>query len=272
MKFSFCNEMFEGWKWEEICRIAREEGYAGIEVAPYTFNYDVRDLGSSERSAIYRTAKDYGLDIVGTHWLLVRPGGMNLFSEDPKVSRFTADYLLHQVDFCADIGGKVLTFGSPNQRNVPEGMDREEAEELFVEVLRRVGDRAVERGVKFCVEPLPPSMTNLMETVKEAVRIAAKADHPGISFMLDVKSVCAETKDVAGVIMKYSGMFDHFHANDSNMKGPGFGDVDFVPIMQALEDSGYKGFVSLEAFDFDPDPLTIVRKSLAYMKACEKRQ
>ncbi|HPM63842.1 MAG TPA: TIM barrel protein, partial [Bacillota bacterium] len=78
--------------------------------------------------------------------------------------------------------------------------------------------------------------------------------------------------DVAGVIMKYSGMFDHFHANDSNMKGPGFGDVDFVPIMQALEDSGYKGFVSLEAFDFDPDPLTIVRKSLAYMKACEKRQ
>jgi len=270
VKFSFCNEMFDGWKWEDICRIARDEGYGGIEVAPYTFNYDIRDLGPSERSAIARTAKDYGLEIVGTHWLLVRPGGMNLFSDDPKVRRFTADYLLHQVDFCADIGGGVLTFGSPNQRNIPEGMDREEAEGLFVDVLKRIGDRAVERNVKFCVEPLPSSMTNLMETVREAVRIAAKADHPGIGFMLDVKSVCAETDDVAGIIMKYSGMFDHFHANDSNLKGPGFGDVDFVPIMRALGEYGYRGYVSLEAFDFEPDPLTIARKSLAYMRTCAK--
>ena len=36
MRYSICNELFEGWSWERICDFVRELGYTGLEVAPFT--------------------------------------------------------------------------------------------------------------------------------------------------------------------------------------------------------------------------------------------
>ncbi|MHC4436598.1 MAG: hypothetical protein ACYS3S_04505 [Planctomycetota bacterium] len=38
MKFSLCNEMFEGRSMAEVCLTARKLGYHGIEIAPFTLS------------------------------------------------------------------------------------------------------------------------------------------------------------------------------------------------------------------------------------------
>jgi sugar phosphate isomerase/epimerase len=47
------------------------------------------------------------------------------------------------------------------------------------------------------------------------------------------------------------------------------GEVDFTPIFAALKETGYAGWVSVEPFDYSPDPLTVARECIAYMKRIE---
>jgi sugar phosphate isomerase/epimerase len=88
---------------------------------------------------------------------------------------------------------------------------------------------------------------------------------------LDVKAMSSEATPVTDIIRRYIRRTGHFHANDPNRRGPGFGDVDFVPIFKALKDSGYDRWVSVEVFDYTPDPETIASRSVEYMRSCEGR-
>jgi sugar phosphate isomerase/epimerase len=60
----------------------------------------------------------------------------------------------------------------------------------------------------------------------------------------------------------------YFHMNDPNLQGPGFGNLDFMPIMDALLEVGYEGWASVEPFDYTPGVEVLAEKSFTYMKDC----
>ena len=81
-----------------------------------------------------------------------------------------------------------------------------------------------------------------------------------------------DSGSIARLIHQYSSRCGHFHANDPNRRGPGYGPMDFRPILAALGESRYAGWVSVEVFDYNPDPETIAQRSLQYMKQCFRPQ
>src|SRR5438067_1390575 len=134
----------------------------------------------------------------------------------------------------------------------------------------RVCGRVAELGYTGLeVAPLTPAETDFMNTAAEGVALIRRLGHPFVRLHLDVKAMSAEAEPTPDVIRANAGFLHHFHANDPNRRGPGFGSTDFRPIFRALRDVNYPGWVSVEVFDYTPDPDTIARESIRYMRECE---
>ncbi|MGC8785572.1 MAG: sugar phosphate isomerase/epimerase family protein [Armatimonadota bacterium] len=266
MLFSICNELFQGWELRRVMEYCKGLGYHAIEIAPFTLADSVEKITAEERADIRRMASDTGIQIAGLHWLLVKPEGLHLTIDDAEVRRRTAEYLVALAHFCADIGGKVLVLGSPRQRSVLPGSTYEQAWERALETLRPAVKAAEEHGVTWCIEPLSPAETNFLNRAEDAIRFVQALDSPAARIILDVKAMSSEGKPIPQIIRESTGWFAHFHANDPNLKGPGMGEVDFVPILRALQEVGYSDYVSVEVFDYSDGAEYIAEVSLRNLK------
>jgi sugar phosphate isomerase/epimerase len=269
MRYAICNETFEGWDHARVCSRVAELGYTGLEVAPFTLVPLITDVSAARRAELRKQAEANGVQIIGLHWLLAKTTGFHLTSTDPAVRKRTGQYLADLATAAADLGGNILVLGSPVQRKIPDGHTRQQAEDFAVEVLTHCLPTLERTGVLLCLEPLTPAETDFMNTAAEAVGIIRRLGHPNVKLHLDVKAMSAESAPTPDVIRANVEHTAHFHANDPNRRGPGFGDTDFRPIFAALKETGYSGWVSVEVFDYSPDPDTIARESIRYMRECE---
>ncbi len=266
IQFGICNEIFKDWKMEDAMAYAKKAGYDAIEIAPFTIAPYVAQIPAAERQRIRETAARVGIAISGIHWVLVQAEGMYVTHPDKAVRDKTAQYFCDLVDFCGDLGGARIIVGSPKQRNLMDGVSYEQAWDWARGVFADAVKRAEDKGIVICFEPLAPSETNFVNTAAEGIRFAKQFNSPGMSIILDVKAMSSESKPVPQIIRESKGNFAYFHANDVNLKGPGFGDVDFVPIAAALKEVGYDGYVSVEVFKFEEGAEVIATKSIEYLK------
>ena len=165
------------------------------------------------------------------------------------------------------LGGHIMVLGSPQQRNLLPGVTRQQAADFAVEVFEQVVDEFARQDVILCVEPLTKKETDFINTCDEAMEIISRVSHPSIMLHQDVKAMLgAETESIPSLIHRHKNFSKHFHVNDSNLLGPGMGETDFHPILQALIESHYSGWVSVEVFDYTPGAQHIAVVSLQYMK------
>jgi sugar phosphate isomerase/epimerase len=269
MQYAICNETFEGWDHGRVCRYVAGLGYGGLEIAPFTLAPRITDVSAERRRELRRQAEESDLRIIGLHWLLAKTEGLHLTSPDPATRQATATYLVELARCCRDLGGDLMVFGSPAQRRVPAGHTREQAADFAVDTFLRAAPGIADCGVRLLLEPLSPPEADFLNTAAEGEAVLDRLAHPSFALHLDVKAMSTEDAPTPDVIRAHSRRMVHFHANDPNRRGPGFGKTDFVPIFRALRDVGYQGWVSVEVFDYSPDPETIARESLRYMRKCE---
>lgn len=269
MKYAICNETFEGWDHARVCARVAELGYTGLEVAPFTLAPLITDVSAARRAELRRQAEAAGVRIIGLHWLLAKTTGFHLTSPDPAVRKPTGEYLAALTRATADLGGDLMVLGSPFQRNLEDGVSAAVGDDRAADTLSHCLKTLEECGVTLCLEPLTPAETNYMTTAAAGSALCRRMSHPFIKLHLDVKAMSSEAAPVPDVIRANREYLHHFHANDPNKRGPGFGDVKFPPIFRALADVGYAGWVSVEVFDYTPDPDTIARESIRYMRECE---
>ncbi len=266
MKLAICNEMFENWKIEDVFDCAAQLGYQGVEIAPFTLADDIRDISTNQRNQIKQDAANSQIEIVGLHWLLVSPKGLYVNHPQAEIREQTLDYFLALIDLCADLEGQMMIIGSPQQRSIQEGWDAAQTWDYARETFTHSAAYAQDKGVVLCMEPLSDNQTNFINTPAQAVEMIRQVDFPNFQLILDVCSTANQGLDMPSEIRQFSDHLAHFHTNDNNLYLPGSGDVDYSPIISALTETSYDGYLSTEVFNFEPDPVTIASQSINFLR------
>ena len=115
MKFALCNETYGGWDFKATCDHIAKSGYDGIEIAPFTLKEDPREITEKEAEEIGKEAASSGLEVVGLHWLLVKPSWLHLTTDDQLLRKDTINFGKHLVRICASMGGNVMVWEALNK-------------------------------------------------------------------------------------------------------------------------------------------------------------
>jgi sugar phosphate isomerase/epimerase len=258
--------------WPEQCQIVADVGYKGIEIAAFTLVKEgVQEIDAAGRKEMASIMANAGIECVGLHWLLTPPPkGLHFTTPDAGVRQKTVAYFDELIDFCGDLGGPYMIFGSPKQRST-RGISIAKAKEYFAESLAKVADHAQKRGVKILIEPLGKGATDVVNTLAEALEVAEKVNHPAIQIMFDFHNTPDETEPFDALLQKYYKHIHHVHVQEKDGKHLGTGSAvnDYVKAFQTLKDLGYDKWISLEVFDFSPGGKKIAAESMRVLKQIE---
>lgn len=269
MEIALCNEVLRPLPLKQQCELAARLGYDSLELAPFTLATEPHRLGSAERRSLRQLITDAGLGVVGLHWLLVSPPGLSITTADPDILARTREVLHGMVLLCADLGGRVLVHGSPAQRQIRAGDDPAEARKRAAEAIALACEQAADAGLIYCLEALPPTSTNFVNTLAEATELIHTIANPALRTMLDTcAAASAESEPVPDLIERWvpTGLIDHVQLNDRSGRGPGQGSDDFAPVLRALARTGYAHAVSIEPFLYEPDGPTCAARSIGYVR------
>jgi D-psicose/D-tagatose/L-ribulose 3-epimerase len=264
VKLSLCNEVVRELPFERQCTLAAGLGYVGLEVAPFTFGDDAWRMPAAKRAQIRRACNDAGIAVSGLHWLLAAPAGLSITTSDRNVWQRSVDVLRALVDLCAELGGDYLVHGSPAQRRVASPDDARRAEEAWA-IAAAAAQKA---GVIYCLEPLARPDCNLINTLAEAADVVRRIDEPAFKTMIDTLAASVmESEPVADAIRRWrpTGLIAHIQFNDRNKRGPGQGADRFGPVIEALRQTGYDGWVAMEPFIYEPDGPSCAARMIGYV-------
>jgi sugar phosphate isomerase/epimerase len=269
MRIALCNEVIAPMPFPRQCEYAAKLGYDGLEIAPYTLSEEPQRLGSAQLAAARAAAKDAGIVVTGLHWLLVKPAGLSIATRDDAVRKRTLEVMFTLVDQCAELGGRYLVHGSPQQRRVDAGDTRAAALARAQECFAAVAERAEKAGVIYCIEPLSAEQTPLINTLEEAARMVQAIGSRAVRTMLDCSAAGRmETAPLPALVDRWlpNGMLAHVQLNDRNRRGPGQGEQRFAPLLAALTRHGYAGDIAVEPFDYVPDGPGAAARAIGYVR------
>jgi hypothetical protein len=114
---------------------------------------------------------------------------------------------------------------------------------------------------------LAPQLCNVVTTLEEAVAIIRAVGSPAVQTIFDTHNTAAEARPLPALLREYFPWIRHVHLNEMDGRRPGADNFPFALVMRTLRELGYRGWLSVEVFDFKPDGETAARQAVEYLRS-----
>jgi sugar phosphate isomerase/epimerase len=259
---------------EAACRIAAL-GYQGLELladVPHAWPAGLLDV---QKRGILQAMERTGLSFSNINAFMMnaindyrQPYWYPSFIEpEHHYRRVRIDHTRRALSLCAELGAPHITTepGGP----LAPGQSRQEAIDLFVEVLEPLAEHAHKLGVLLLIEPEPGL---LLETTDQYLEVAERLDAPSIGLNFDVGHAYCVGEDLPRAIAKLAPHIRHYHVEDIAASRvhhhlvPGTGAIDFAEVVGAIQRTGYDGWLTVELYPFLDDPDAAARGALEILR------
>jgi sugar phosphate isomerase/epimerase len=235
---------------ESIKRVARF-GYDAIEL--------VGEPDKHDGHAIRRQCADANIKVSSICSIFT--GEERDLTNKSAVNRGKAiDYTKRVADLAAASGAAVVIVApSPVGKMAPESQPEQEWA-WAVEGIQAVAEHAAKQDVKLCIEAWNRYETHFINRIPQALELMRAVNRPNVGVMGDTFHMNIDDPNIADAIRDAGPALIHIHFADSNRAAPGQGHTDFVPIMQALKDINYQGYITFELLPASSDPFGTLRR------------
>lgn len=251
MKAAVSNIAWPAELTEDVYRLLPQYGFTGVEFAPgllFTGSDDPFCPTNAEVDAVSKTLSAYQLELVSMQSLLFGCEGAFLFGNKEELDRFRGQ-MRRAIELASRLSVGNIVFGSPKNRFIPDGLDREAAFRQAADEFMQLGDVALKNGVQIAMEPNPVQYgANFLVSMKESGDFVAELSHPAITlnFDLGALALCGETDKMETYFDMYTTHISHVHVSEPHL-APAPATRDIADrISELVIEHDYPGWISIE--------------------------
>jgi D-psicose/D-tagatose/L-ribulose 3-epimerase len=248
-------------------------GFDSVEIPVF----NTTDLAPYER--LGKRLKALGLRATA---VTVMTPDTNPISPDPLIRESAVKHLDRVMECGQAFGCEILCGPVHSAIGVFSGVGPTDDEfKAGVDTLRKVGEKAQARGIRVAVEYLNRFEIYFLTTAAQAKRFVNTVNHPYVRMMYDSFHANIEEKNQAAAILSCKDETIHVHVSENDRGVPGTGGVNWGSFWSGIGQSGYDGYLTIEAFgralpalaaatrvwrDLFPDPIGLCRDGIAFVK------
>ncbi|MDI6733543.1 MAG: sugar phosphate isomerase/epimerase [Planctomycetota bacterium] len=271
MKFAYSTNAFKRYTLEDALRLIKEIGFDGVEIMadhPHLYPPDCT-LKKVERLNHHLTTLGLKVSNLNTFTLTGYPGGNmhhpSWIEKDTRLRQVRYEHTRNCLRLAAQLG-------CPNISTQPGGkvedFSPEESIKLFISGLQEMLPLALQLGVKILIEPEPEL---LLENSGQFAEFIKQVDSSLIGLNCDIGHFYCAGEEPSEVIRTFRQYIYHIHIEDiknriHNHLICGQGEIDFASVFAALKEINYIGFISVELYPYQENPVQAGKISLEYLR------
>jgi sugar phosphate isomerase/epimerase len=274
MKLAFSTNAFKKYSLEESIKAIADIGYEGVEIlcdVPHA--YPPR-FGEKQIQSTREFISKYNIQISNlntfTLYAIKDVYHPSWIENEKELREMRIEHTINCIYLAKKIGSKNLSTepGGPIDRNTNE-IQIQQLEKLFVNGLTTAALIAKEEKVNILVEPEP---SLLLENSVQFLNFIKKIDSDYVRLNFDIAHFYCVREDPAKLIYELADYIEHFHLADiaynrvHNHLIPGHGSIDFQSIFKAIDKIGYKGFVTVELYPYQENPIYAAKLAHNYLR------
>ncbi len=269
MKLAFSTNAFTSVGLPEALRVIAEAGYPGVEIMADVPHAYPPDMTPDRVEETRRTIAECGLGISNVNAFMLKAIGdfwnPSWIDPDGAQRKKRLRHTIDSLELAHALGAKTVST-EPGGRLA--GVDRETALRWFEEGIFRALDTAARCEVKLLVEPEPGL---LIENVAQMEEFLSRVRSPWLGVNLDVGHFFCVGENLRRAVQRLAPHIGHVHIEDIGADRrhyhliPGRGAMDFAEVFDALRGVGYDGWITVELYTEEADPVAAARESLEYL-------